>query len=145
MPQRLPDGERLVRHWYEELFNHQNLGAVDDLVSPDFIQHVPGGPTQHGADKLKEFLGWYSSTFADASWTIEDVIAAGDKVVVRASGESTYVGGWHGIPARGERVKESCINIFRVSDGKIREMWFEASDLHVAHQLNAFPPVSRFG
>jgi hypothetical protein len=31
MPQRLPDDERLVRRWCEELFNHQKLGAADDL------------------------------------------------------------------------------------------------------------------
>jgi len=73
-------------------------------------------------------------------WTIDDLVVAGDKVVVRGRGESTHGGGWHGIPATGQRVIESCITIFRINRGKIREMWFEVSDLHVAYQLGAFPP-----
>jgi predicted ester cyclase len=43
--------------------------------------------------------------------------------VVRGHGESTYAGGWHGIPPTGQRVTESCITIFQISGGKIRELF----------------------
>lgn len=134
------DNAALARRWYD-LFNGADLDVIDAIVAPDFVSHAPGtGTAQRGPASVRAFFGWYSATCADARWTIDDLIVAGDKVVVRGRGESIYVGGWHGIPATGQRVTESCITIFRVHGGKIREMWFEASDLHVAYQLGAFSP-----
>lgn len=133
------ESARLARRWYD-LFNGVDLDVIDEIVAPDFVSHEPGtGTAQRGPASVRSFFSWYRATFSGARWTIDDLMVAGDRVVVRGHGESTYAGDWHGIPASGQRVTESCINIFRISGGKIREIWFEVSDLHVAYQLGAFP------
>lgn len=85
------------------------------------------------------------ASFTDAEWTIHDIIEEGDKVVARYSGRTTYKGGLLDIPARDQRVVESGILIFRISNGKVQELWSEMSDLQVVQQLGAFPAEGRHG
>ena len=129
----------LVRRWYDDIQSRRDVTAVEEIVHPDFVQHHPGGGTTYGSESIKQFLAWSGAVFVDPHWDVEDLIVAGDKVVVRARGESQYEGGWHNIPSKGQRIVETCINIFRIEDRKIRESWYEVSDLDVAYQLSAFP------
>lgn len=47
-------GAALAWRWYEELFNRGNLAAVDDIVTPDFVEHGPGGITIRGPEAVKD-------------------------------------------------------------------------------------------
>jgi predicted ester cyclase len=59
--------------------------------------------------------------------------------VARYSGTTTYRGGLLDIPSKNQRVVETGILIFRIEDGKVKEIWSEMSDLQVVQQLGAFP------
>ena len=134
---------RIVERWFDELFTQGNLAAVDELVAPDFVSHWPGGSgDSHGREALREFLRWYLATFTDREWTIDDIISAGDKAVVRYTGWTTYRGGWLNIPADNQRVRETGILIYRIEQGRVQELWSEMSDLLVAMQLGA-PPTPK--
>lgn len=132
--------ETVARRWYDDLYEGRDLAALVEIVTSDCTLHFPGGGSAERPDAIRSALDSYHTTFAGARWTIHDVITARDRVVVRASGESRYVGGWHGIPGSGQMVTESCITIFRFSGSRIAEVWLEVSDLDVARQLGEFPP-----
>ncbi len=88
------DNATIARRWYEDLFNRRDMTALHDIVAADFIAHAPGGITLRGPDAVKAALASYRAMYTDPCWTIEDLLTAGDSVVVRARGESTYRGGW---------------------------------------------------
>lgn len=135
-----PESARIVRLWFEDIFTRGDLSMVDDIVAADFVAHGPGDhPGSHGAEAFKDWLRWYRTTFTDPEWTVHDVITAGDKIVARYSGTTTYRGGLLDIPSKNQRVVETGILIYRIEDGKVKEIWSEMSDLQVVQQLGAFP------
>jgi predicted ester cyclase len=70
----------------------------------------------------------------DQKWTIEDVIAEGDKVVVRAT-NTCIQESFLGIPGRGRQQKFTAMFIHQIADGKIVETWRNADDLGRLFQL----------
>ncbi len=130
----------IVERWFDDLFTRGDLGAVDEIVAPDFVTHGQGGmESSHGREAFREWLRWYLSAFADRELTIHDVISEGDKAAARYSGWATYKGGLLDIPSTDQRVVETGILILRVEDGIVREIWSEMSDLQLVMQLGAFP------
>jgi predicted ester cyclase len=104
-----------------------------ELVTDDFVAHGPGGSGDRAA--FTTWLRWYPLAFADQEPVIEDVIAGGDRLVVRYTVRSTYRGGYLDLPPGGQRVRETGIIIFRLAGGKVAESWFEGNDLEVAQQI----------
>ena len=114
---------------------------LSELATDDYLAHGPGGTGDRGV--FVDWLRWYPSAFADQRPVLEDVIASGDRVVVRYVVRSTYRGGYLDLPANGQRVEETGIIIFRLVDGKVAETWFEGNDLEVAQQLGGKVSPSR--
>jgi predicted ester cyclase len=65
----------------------------------------------------------------DNQWSIEDIFGAGDRVAARMTNRATHRGTYRGIPATGKHVVFGAIWIFRLTDGKIAEVWRCADDL----------------
>ncbi|MFL5761332.1 MAG: ester cyclase [Thermomicrobiales bacterium] len=134
----------IVDRWFTDLFTRGDIAAVDELVSTNFIAHGQGGsPDSHGRDAFRNWLRWYLAAFTDPEWSVHDVISDDDKAVARYSGWTTYRGGLLDIPAADQRVQETGILIFRISNGQVQELWSEMSDLQVIMQLGAFPCIDR--
>ncbi len=53
----------------------------------------------------------------------DDIVAGGDKVVVRYRAEGTHTGPFRGIAPTGKRVVIKGVEIHRVEQGKIAEAW----------------------
>ena len=79
------------------------------------------------------------AAFPDRHTTSLEIIAEGDKVVHRLSGEFTHQGVFMGIPPTGKRVHWSCIDIWRIAEGKLTEHWVEADMLGMMQQLGLVP------
>ena len=136
----------IVESWFDDLFTLGDLSAVDDLVAQDVTLHGQGdaGGFQ-SSEHFKDWLRWYSTSFTDREWTIHDTIEEGDKVVARYSGWVTYRGGLLDIPSNDQRILETGILIFRISEGMVQELWSEMSDLQVVMRLGAFPSPENTG
>ncbi len=90
----------IVRRLYEEVFNQGNLGTADELLAPDARSHAGPSP---GPEGLKRHTSMLRAAFPDLHQSIEDVIAEGDKVVVRTTCTGTHVGEFMGIPPTGRQ------------------------------------------
>ena len=67
--------------------------------------------------------------------TLDDIVAAGDKVVSRMTWTGSHRGAFLGIPACGRRVTWIAISIVRISGGKIAEAWVTEDDLGLLKQI----------
>ena len=112
--------------------------GLDNLHTADFTNHAVGG-IQVGLDTLKAILRGIHESFPDEMTTIDDMIAEGDKVAVRATLRGTHQGSglplFAGIIPEGKHVEWQFIHIFRLVDGKIAEHWAQRNDLAVRQQL----------
>ena len=121
-----------------DLIQNGDLEALDEVMSPEVSNYALGG-AQIGLEPYKKILRAIHQTFPDEITTVDDMIAEGDKVVVR----STLIGTQRGssipiladIKPAGRPVEWQFIHIFRLRDGKIVEHWAQRNDLEVRKQL----------
>jgi len=117
-----------------------NIGLVDELLAPDYVNHSPGMPDQPtGPEGVKAVVSMFRTGMPDLRIVIDDMIAEGDKVAVRYTIEGTHEGHLFGVPPTGQRVRIESFTVERVSDGRIREHWRVTDTLDMMQQLGAIP------
>ena len=121
------------RQFIDRILNGRDLSVVPQYVTPDMVDHRY--PNQDGAAGTQKFLGYVFQAFPDVHFKPEDIIAEGDRVVVRFSITGTHKGEFQGVKPTGRRVQWSGINIGRFVDGKVAELWGEADMLGLMRQL----------
>jgi steroid delta-isomerase-like uncharacterized protein len=120
------------------LLNQGDVESIGELVTRDYVEHdpLPGqGTGRDGVlDRFSSIVGALAPHF-----TIDDVVAEGDKVVVRWTNAGTHVGEFAGIPATGRSFAMAGIDIYRVADGFICEHWHVVDQLSMLGQLGLLP------
>jgi predicted ester cyclase len=94
-----------------------------ELVAPGWIDHdpLPGQPA--GADGAEYVVSTMHGAHPDLCFSIDDLIAEGDRVTIRWTLRGTNTGPMLGRPPTGKPVELAAIVIFRIADGKIAERW----------------------
>lgn len=135
------ENKAFMRRFYEEVFNQKNLAAIDDFVAPDFVNRSAAqlGLVSGDLEHVKQFVGVVMQAFPDLHYTVEDMVAEGDKVVTRLTLSGTQRGTFMGIPATGKHTTISDIEIFRITNGKAVENWVQADFLGLLQQLGVVP------
>jgi len=132
------ENKAIARRWYEEGISGHNVAVLDELFAPDFVNHDSGAPTGD-REGLKQLLAGGLSAFPDLQATIADMVAEGDKVVVRSTLHGTHQGALMGIPATGKAVAITGLYLLRFAQGKIAEAWVEQDNLGMMQQLGVIP------
>jgi len=133
------ENKEIVRRFWG-VWEKGNIGLVDELVAPDYVNHSPGMPGQpEGPEGIKAVVSMFRAGMPDLRVLIEDVVAEGDKVVMRYRIEGTHEGELFGVPPTGRQVSIESITVERVSGGKIREHWRITDTLDMMQQLGAIP------
>ena len=133
------DGNKaLVRRFVDEIFVQGRAEAVDELLADDFVSHT-WRSTGDGKADLRRAMERLSTVLAAARFTIEDMIAEGDRVVARVTAEATQVGEFMGLPPTGRTYRIGEIHIFRIRDGRVVEHWHQYDQLGMMWQLGAMP------
>lgn len=130
----------LARRLFEETWNSKNLAVLDEMVAPNFVFHN-SVQTFYGPEGFKQFATTYHSAFPEAHFTIEDVIAEGDTVVLRWTARGRQSGEFLGIPPSGKEVTVSGITITLLSNGKSVESWGEFDALGMLQQIGVIPKM----
>lgn len=132
--------KQLVRRAVEQVWNGGNLDAVDEFVASDFVIHAATPEKEvHGPEGTRQYFTMLRQAFPDLHFTIEDQVAAGDRVVTRWTATGTHNGVFQGIPPTGARAATSGIDIDRIANGKVVECWMQLDELGLLQQLGVIP------
>ena len=118
-----------------ETFNHDDLGPLDQLVAPEYV-----GPQGHkGPAGFGGVMHVLRAAFPDLRYTIDEVVADGDRVAVRWHWTGTHQAPFRGFPATGRSVSNSGTGIFRLVDGKVVAAGLETDRLGFLQQIGVVP------
>lgn len=128
-----------TRRFYDEVFNKKNGAAIDEFIALNHVDHAapPGMPG--GLEGVKQTINMYLTAFPDLHFTVEDMIAEGDKVAVRLTTRGTQQGEFMGVPPTGKHTTVTAIDINRFAGGKCVEHWLQMDTLGLLQQLGVVP------
>ena len=133
------ENQAIVERLLDETIRKGNLDAIGELVHPDFVRH-PGRRTR---DAMKAGYRQLAEAFRNDRLVIDDLIAAGDKVVVRYAQHFTQRREWRGAAPSGKPLTLTSIVIHRIKDAKIAERWGCSDYPGLWKQLGVFPPIDQ--
>jgi predicted ester cyclase len=136
------DGNKaLVARYWARAWNEQDSASLNDTHAPWFAQN--GVPL--GVARFRELLAGFLESFPDMHVTIEDVVADGDRVVMRVTYRGTHLGEYQGIAPTGRTVGVGGLEMFLILGGRIVQHWHETDHLGILQQIGCrlVPPTSK--
>jgi steroid delta-isomerase-like uncharacterized protein len=131
------DNKVTVRRFYDEVINQKHLAVLEELHGDHYVSHdLPSDPAE-----LKRFIDGFHSAFPDGQITVEQMIAEGDTVALRATFHGTQTGQFQNIPPTGKTVTVPAQDMYRLSEGKIVEHWGGPNLLRLLQQLGVVPQM----
>jgi predicted ester cyclase len=119
------DNKDTVRRLYAA-FAALDREGMEALLAPDFSAHGMPPGCSPDTDGFKESAALMHAGLQECRNEIEDVIAEGDRVAVRYTTRAVHGGTLFGVRPSGRWITMTGIEVFRVVDGRIAEMWGEA-------------------
>jgi predicted ester cyclase len=111
-----------------------------------YIESFSGKPKDEDAlrrfvadAKLREHIGMFEAAFPRYELSADDLIAEGDKVVLRATFHGTHRGDLMGVAPTGKSVTLPLIIVYRIADGKIADHWLAVDRMELMRQLGVLP------
>jgi steroid delta-isomerase-like uncharacterized protein len=115
--------EHVVEAFLQEVVNEHNGGAAASFLTPDMQWYGGTVGLVSGRANVAGLFAGVVAAFPDAHATIDDIFGQGDQVVVRVVVSGTQEGAILGIPASGRHVQWDGVDIYRLNDGKISNIW----------------------
>ena len=127
------DNKALARRFLD-LVSADDIAGLDEIIAPTWTLH--GGPPllPRGPEGMRQLFATFGHI--EQRWTIDDVIAEGDKVVVRAT-NTVAQDSFFGVPSHGRVQVFTATFVHHVADGRIQQTWRNADDLGRLLQLGA--------
>ena len=143
----IEENKALVRRYFEDASHHPD--ACDEIFAPSFrfhaIQHASVTPqvVESNPESEKAAYVWLKTVWGDWTMTIDEMMAEGDRVMVQWTFHGTHQGEFNGLAPTGKQVSYSGINIFRIAEGKIAEVWDLFDRLWLWQQLGVLPEIKQ--
>ena len=140
----LDENKALFRRIPEEVWSKGDMAAADAVLSADFVNHNPAFGHAPTRDGYKQTVLLFRDAFPDLIMTVEDVVAEGDKAVLRFRARGTHLGPFGAFPPSGRTIDFTGTGTARIDDGKIAELWVNGDLLGLMQQLGAgiTPPAA---
>ncbi len=132
----MSDQQALVERLFDEVINRGNLDVVDELISPDFVDHGPTGEMR-GREPFKDLVTMWRAAVRDVHCGIENWFESGDMGAWNVRVTGTHTGAMMGIPATGRSFEYVTPNIGRFADGKAAEHWADQGMFQFLTQIGA--------
>ena len=134
-----------MRRFLEEGFGRGKVEVVDEVLHSDFVCWDPNSETGEirGAQTIKGEIEYFRNAVPDLTYTVDDQVAEGDKVVTRYTASGTHEGEFFGVAPTGNRIEMTGITIDRFEEGRLIEEWPEYDLLGAMRQVGAIPEPER--
>src|SRR5689334_5794582 len=134
----MSEASKLIRRWFEEVWNKKRRGAIAEMLLPDSVIHE-GDESARGPEEFYPFFDRMQSSFSDIHVTIHDEVAAGDKACVRWSCTMRHTGAGLGIEPTNKELHTTGISIVRTANGKLVEGWQNWDMLRLMQEIKGEP------
>jgi predicted ester cyclase len=140
--------KKIVTRFFEEMWNQRKLHIADELFAANCVSHQlrsgekPGGMPRSPDSVKREATAWLTG-FPDLEFVLEQMIAAGDRVVSHCTMRGTHTGMWMGVNPTERKVNVPIITIHRIANGKIAEDWVLVGSLMFFQQLGLIPETQQ--
>jgi predicted ester cyclase len=134
--------EETVRRFYDGYVNGAFEIALEDLVSVDFVDHVPvlfPNQPHRGPTAMEWLIDLARDAFPDLIVTVEEIIAKDDTVVARVTWRGTHLGDVFGIVPTHRPIRVTGLDLIRLKDGLFVEHWGQLDFISILDQLNYLP------
>jgi predicted ester cyclase len=111
------------------------LELADQIIHPDFHNHEASADRPGGPEGFKQNVTHLRAAFSEIRFEQRDLIAEGDRVVVRGHFSARHVGPWGGMPSTGRRLSIEQVHIWRIDDELLIEHWAVRDQLEALRQL----------
>ena len=133
------ENKTTVRRFVDEVQSGGNIDVIDELYSSRFVNHSAPPRVPSNCEGVKQVTAMFRQAFPDSYFTVEEMVAEGDKVATRKTFHGTHQGEFMGIPPTGQQVSIGLIDIVRRADGQVVEHWSMADNLGMMRQLGVIP------
>jgi predicted ester cyclase len=134
----LEENKIIVRRYVEDVWGKGDFAAEQELIATNFVDHNPPPGFAPDREDHHQVLVMFRSAF-DGHQTLEDMIAEGDKVADRWTFRGTHRGEFFGIPPTGKQVTMTGMDISRIENGQIVDVWHQEDILGLMLQLGVVP------
>lgn len=133
----------LVRQLFEEVLSQGAVDAIAELIAADSVDHGPAMVgVANGAEGFKRVVTSLRAAMPDLRFDVEDLIATGDRVVVRWTAHGTLTGTLLGVRPTGKRALITGVVIYRLVGGRIQESWGNYDSLGMLLQFGILPEAA---
>lgn len=129
------ENKQIAARLYEDALNNRDFDLLEELISEEYT----GAGGLKGADGFKEPVIRLIHAFPDIRWHVEDLVAEGDKVVIRWTWQGTHREQFTNIPATGKIIHNEGMAIFQLKELKIVNTIVQTDRLGFLQALDILP------
>jgi predicted ester cyclase len=128
---------RRLAETFQAYWRSGDDGLLDPFYAPGFVNHTPGMPPDLAG--FKQAMAGFRGAIPDMRLTVEDLVAEGDRVLLRLSVRATHTGPMMGMPPTGKPIAISELHLYRIEGGRVAERWGLFDALGMLQQIGAVP------
>jgi steroid delta-isomerase-like uncharacterized protein len=132
------ENKALVTRFYEQVWNQGNTAVAHEVFDDGYVRHdLRPTAALPGAAGQAKVAGDVRRAFPDLTFGVDLLVAEGDMVAARWTASGTHTGPWGDVAPSQRPVTFSGVNFFRISNGKVVELWNHRDDLGLLQQTGA--------
>jgi steroid delta-isomerase-like uncharacterized protein len=131
----------IAREFIDKVFNNGDTAFAAQHTAANFVDHNPSPGQGPGVEGFIKGVTEFRSAFPDLHMTVDDMMAKGDKVIIRSTMTGTNKGAMMGTPATNKPIKVEAIDIVTIVDGKQTEHWGQFDGMAMMTQMGMMPPM----
>ncbi len=138
----IQENKELIRRYYAlDAASDPDLKHYTEIHAPEYQAHGVMGDMNLAQSRQSNQAIF--TAFPDFKFTVEDLLAEGDKVTVRYYATGTHQGSFMGIAPTGKKIVLKGISIYKIANGKLVESWGTYDRMSLMQQLGAIPPAGK--
>ncbi len=135
----LEENKQLCRDYFDA-FLRRDVEWMERHIAPEFVRHDPGLPfAGRGPEGVEQVHDALLPAFPDMELPLHDLVAEGEKVLVRLTIHATHTGPFGELEATGRRIEVPVLDLFQIQDDRLVEHWALLDNLGMMRQLGALP------